>query len=98
MFISFSVSQQYRISLLWMASFVSTSSDEEQVVEIGKYLNKLQTKGKEPNETFSQEIVKLFQEKKEAEALSKILDESGLVFTEGVEKGKESHLCIDLFL
>jgi len=47
-----------------MASFVSTSSDDEQLIEIAKYVNKLQTKGKEPSEAFSQEITQLFQEKK----------------------------------
>jgi len=47
-----------------MASFVSTSSDEEQVIELAKYINKLQAKGKEPTETFSQEITQLLIEKK----------------------------------
>jgi len=77
-----------------MASFVSTSSDEEQVIEIAKHVNKLQIKGKEPNETFTQEITKLFQEKKETEVLEKLINEIPLVFADGGEKEIEGYFLL----
>lgn len=78
-----------------MASFVSVSSDEEQVAEIARYLNKLLMKGQqEPNENFLQEINKLHEEKKFIEEFSKLIEESGLVFADSVEKDIESFFLV----
>jgi hypothetical protein len=70
-----------------MASFVSLSTDEEQVIDLARFLNKLQTKGKEPNEEFVQVCTKLQSESKYVEVLDKLVAEYPLVLAEGIEKG-----------
>lgn len=77
-----------------MAAFISFSTEEEQALDLAKYLNKLQTKGKEANESFHQECAKLLLENKANELVNKLLDEHVVLFAEGNEKDIEGFFLV----
>jgi hypothetical protein len=74
-----------------MASFVSFSKEEEQLNDLGKFVNRLLNKGKEqPSETFEQDVAKLVEDKKYNETIQKLIDETtnnNAAFSDASEKG-----------
>lgn len=71
-----------------MNSFVELSSEEENCIEIARYLNNLKNKNKEiKEESFIEKSSKLIKEKNYLEFLINFLEESHLLFSEGTERG-----------
>lgn len=69
-----------------MATFVDNIAEQEQSIELARFINKIKAKGKEPNETFVQEVEKLAETEPRA-VVSKLLGEANLVITEGSDRG-----------
>jgi hypothetical protein len=71
-----------------MATFVDNVTETEEAVELSRFVNKIKTKGKEPDESFVQECQKLA-ESQPFEVLKKLLDEAQLIIAEASEKEVE---------
>lgn len=80
-----------------MATFVDNIAEQEQSIELARFINKIKAKGKEPNETFVQEVEKLAETEPRA-VVSKLLGEANLVITEGSDREVESYFFVLLSL
>jgi len=81
-----------------MATYVEFSAEEDQGLDLARYLNKLRTKGKEPDETFFAECSQLSKNKQIDQLLSKLLQGHQVLFMEGSEKDIEAFFSVILFL
>ncbi len=73
-----------------MATFIDFLLEDEQALEVSKFVNKIKTKGKEGDDAFEKECTKLIEGKQLVNLLNKLADESTLIFTEASDKGKWS--------
>jgi len=80
-----------------MATFVDNLHEQEQAVELARFVNKIKTKGKEPSEAFVQECEKIAESQPLA-VIKKLLDEAQLVIAEASEKEVESYFFVILSL
>jgi len=80
-----------------MATFVDNIPEQEQSIELARFINKIKTKGKEPNEAFVQEVEKLAETEPRA-VVSKLLAEANLVISEGSDRDVESYFFVLLSL
>ncbi len=71
-----------------MATFIDFLLEDEQALEVSKFVNKIKTKGKEGDDAFEKECAKLIEGKQLVNLLNKLADESTLIFTEASDKGK----------
>jgi hypothetical protein len=71
-----------------MATYIDFCPEQEQALELAKYVNKLKNKDKtEVDESFVKEAEKLIGEKNIQELLKNVLGQAPLIFKEGTEKG-----------
>jgi len=69
-----------------MATFIDAESEQDQLLELARFVNKLKTKGKDASETFTEESTKLVQSGQIIELLLKLVDESSLLFSDASDK------------
>jgi len=77
-----------------MATFIDFVLEDEQALEVSRFLNKIKTKGKEGDDTFEKECAKLIEGKQVAELLRKLADESVTIFPEATEKEIEGFFFV----
>jgi len=73
-------------NLFKMATFIDFVLEDEQALEVSRFLNKIKTKGKEGDDAFEKECTKLIEGKQVVELLRKLADESVVLFQEAAEK------------
>jgi len=78
--------------------FVNNVTEPEQALELAHFINKLRTKGKEPNEAFYEECQKLSEANQHLPLLIKLVEETPLVISEGTEKEVDGFLYVTLSL
>jgi len=69
-----------------MATFIDFVLEDEQALEVSRFLNKMKTKGKEGDDAFEKECTKLIEGKQVVELLRKLADESVVLFQEAADK------------
>jgi len=77
-----------------MATFIDFVLEDEQALEVSRFLNKIKTKGKEGDDAFEKECAKLIEGKQVVDLLRRLADESVTLFTEASEKEIESFFFI----
>jgi translation initiation factor 3 subunit M len=77
-----------------MATFIDFVLEDEQALEVSRFLNKIKTKGKEGDDTFEKECAKLIEGKQVVELLRRLVDESVAIFPEATEKEIEGFFFV----
>jgi len=77
-----------------MATFIDFVLEDEQALEVSRFLNKIKTKGKEGDDAFEKECAQLVQGKKLGDLLRRLVDESSIIFTEASDKEIEGFFFI----
>jgi translation initiation factor 3 subunit M len=77
-----------------MATFIDFVLEDEQALEVSRFLNKIKTKGKEGDDAFEKECAKLIEGKKVVDLLKRLADESLVILTEATDKEIEGFYFI----
>jgi len=72
-----------------MATFLESSPDDEQLVDLARFVNKLKNKGKEEDDSYVKPIEELLAGSKHIEVLEIFLEEGQTILNSGTEKDVE---------
>lgn len=77
-----------------MATFIDSLTENEQALELARFLNKIKTKGKDANEVYYEECAKIVEANQIAELIKKYLQEIPFLISEATEKEIEGFIFV----